>query len=140
LARTLRVELAYTGASASVIYPGWTATPIIDVAFGGSHIGTAMNMAALPGFLRQPIAPETLAKEIVKGMEKRKPHIVAPKRWLPFFWLRGVVNPATDWMLSRHQKLQSLIAELDRLTIANVKQLDIERRRRATKNKTEKKS
>lgn len=138
LARTLRVELAYTGASASVIYPGWTATPIIDVAFGGSQLATQMNETALPAFLRKPITPDTLANAIVKGIEKRQAHIVAPKRWLPLFWLRGVTNPATDWLLTRHGKLQALIAELDKLTAANVRRLDTARRQRAARKNTEK--
>lgn len=137
LARTLRVELAYTGASASVIYPGWTATPIIDVAFGGSSLATQMNQAALPAFLRQPITPVMLASTIIKGIEKRQAHIVAPKRWLPLFWLRGVTNPAIDWWLTRHGKLQSLIAELDKLAAANVKRIDTARRQRAARNKSE---
>lgn len=137
LARTLRVELAHTGASASVIYPGWTATPIIDVAFGGHSLATQMNETALPAFFRQPITPEALARTVIKGIEKRQAHIIAPKRWLPLFWLRGMTNPATDWLLTRHGKLQSLIAELDKLTAANVKRIDTARRQRAARNKSE---
>lgn len=140
LARSLRVELAHTGASASVIYPGWVATPIIDVAFGGSPLATQMIETALPAFLRQPITPQTLAARIVKGVEKRQPHIVAPARWRPVFWLRGLANPATDALLAGHSKLQSLVAELDRLTASNVKRIDTARRQRAAQHNTENKS
>ena len=38
LGRCLRTEIAYTGATASVVYPGWTATPIAKVAFGVTQL------------------------------------------------------------------------------------------------------
>src|SRR5699024_4537352 len=134
----LRVELAYTGASARVIYAGWTPTPIIDVAFGGRQLPTQMNATAWPPFLREPITPASLAKAIVPGMAERHARTGAPQRWLPLFWLRGVANPATDWLLTRHGKLQALIAELDKLTAANVRRLDTARRQRAARKNTEK--
>lgn len=113
LARSLRAELGGTGASASIIYPGWTATPIVDIAFGGHALATRMNETALPAFLRRPITPDTLASAIVAGMEKRQPHIIAPARWRPVFWLRGLINPLTDGQLVRHEKLQQLLRELE---------------------------
>ena len=38
LGRCLRTEIAYTGATAGVVYPGWTATPIAKVAFGVTQL------------------------------------------------------------------------------------------------------
>lgn len=38
LGRCLLTEIAYTGATASVVYPGWTATPIAKVAFGVTQL------------------------------------------------------------------------------------------------------
>lgn len=113
LTRSLRAELGSGGATASIIYPGWTATPITDIVFGGNALATRMNETALPAFLRRPITPEKLATSIVRGMQQRKPHIIAPARWRPIFWLRGVVNPLTDWHLTRHPALQRLICELE---------------------------
>ena len=66
LGRCLRTEIAYTGATASVVYPGWTATPIAKVAFGGNATVTKMIEAAFPAWLRKPISPEYMAQAIVK--------------------------------------------------------------------------
>src|SRR5699024_11885643 len=77
LARRLRVELAYTGASASVAYPGGTATPIIDIAFGGHALATRMNETSLPAVLRRTITPEAPAKAVVTSLRKRKTHTIA---------------------------------------------------------------
>lgn len=135
LARSLRVELAHTGASASVVYPGWTATPIIDVAFGGHALATRMNETALPAPLRRTITPEALAKTVVKGLRKRKAHIIAPARWRPLFWARGVVNPATDAWLAGHRTLQTMLAELDALARNNITAIAAARRARSASNR-----
>lgn len=66
LGRCLRTEIAYTDATASVVYPGWTATPIAKVAFGGNATVTKMIEAAFPAWLRKPISPEYMAQAIVK--------------------------------------------------------------------------
>ncbi len=113
LTRALRAELGGTGATASVVYPGWTATAIAKIAFGGHDLATRMNAAALPAFLRRPITPEQMAEAIVKGMQRREPRIIAPGRWTPIFMLRGVFNPLTDWYVSRHPGLQALLRELE---------------------------
>lgn len=113
LTRALRAELGGTGATASVVYPGWTATAIAKIAFGGHDLATRMNAAALPEFLRRPITPEQMAKAIVKGMQRREARIIAPGRWTPIFMLRGVFNPVTDWYVSRHPGLQALLRELE---------------------------
>ena len=113
LTRTLGAELGGTGATASVVYPGWTATAIAKIAFGGNDLATRMNEKALPGFLRRPIPPEQVAQAIVDGIRTRNPRIVAPRRWVPVFMLRGVFNPLTDYYLSRHRGLQQLLGELE---------------------------
>lgn len=133
LFRSLRAELGGTGASASIIYPGWTETPIARIAFGGNDLATRMNQLAMPSFLRKPIRPEQLATSIVQGLQKRQPHIIAPARWRPLFWLRGVFNPAADWYLTRHPKLQQLIHELESLTERQVHSLEQARNKRRKK-------
>ncbi|EMG6358067.1 SDR family NAD(P)-dependent oxidoreductase [Acinetobacter baumannii] len=113
LGRCLRTEIAYTGATASVVYPGWTATPIAKVAFGGNATVTKMIEAAFPAWLRKPISPEYMAQAIVKGVQRRQPRIFAPVRWVPFSILRGMFNAASDAMVVRHKKLQGLLQQLE---------------------------
>lgn len=113
LARALAAELGGTGATAGVVYPGWTATDIARIAFGGHDLATKLNEKALPGFLRRPITAAQVADAIVTGLQRRAPRIIAPRRWVPLFLLRGIVNPLSDRYLSRHAGLQQLLGELE---------------------------
>ncbi|MDI9901485.1 SDR family NAD(P)-dependent oxidoreductase [Rhodococcus sp. IEGM 1409] len=114
IGRALRTELSGTGASAGVLYPGWVATPIADIAFGGDAIATSLVSRAFPGFLRRPITPEKLSRAVVRGVGRRAPRIQVPGRWIPVSWLRGMVNPVSDFILEHDSEVTRLTAELDR--------------------------
>ncbi len=116
LGRALRAELAPHGATAGVLYPGWTNTPIIKPAFGGSAIATEMLKYAYPRWLRTPISPERVATATVHGIERRSAQIVVPGRWIPFSMLRGIVNPLFDRTVEHDPKLRQLVLELERAT------------------------
>lgn len=113
ITRALQVELGATKASASVVYPGWTATALAKIAFGGNDLATQMNEAILPAFLRRQITPEQMASAIIKGIEARRPRIIAPGRWVPISLARGVFSAVTDWTLPRHSHFQSLLQQLE---------------------------
>jgi NAD(P)-dependent dehydrogenase (short-subunit alcohol dehydrogenase family) len=113
LGRSLRAELAGTGASASVLYPGWTATPIAKVAFGGHAVATKLVNTAMPAPLRRPIPPETVAQALVRGLASRQARIFAPRRWVPLSWLRGVFMFAGDAHLDRHKRVQGLVRKVE---------------------------
>jgi NAD(P)-dependent dehydrogenase (short-subunit alcohol dehydrogenase family) len=84
LARSLRAELGGTGATASVLYPGWVATSIAKVGFGGNALATKLIEKGFPAPLRRPIQPDDVAKGVVKGLRARQPRIMVPFRWAPF--------------------------------------------------------
>lgn len=113
LGRALRLELAGTGATAGVLYPGWIATPIVEVAFGGDEIATALVAKGFPSPLRRPISPDTLARGVVRGIERRAPRIQVPARWIPMSLLRGIINPVYDAILGRDAEVRRLVAQLD---------------------------
>ncbi|XQE65666.1 SDR family NAD(P)-dependent oxidoreductase [Pseudomonas sp. P3C3] len=113
LIRSLRTELGATGASASVLYPGWTETAIAKVAFGGNAIATEMNRTALPAFLRRTIPPEQVAQGVVRGLQKRQPRIAVPARWAPISMMRGLFNMFADRLLTRNTHLHRLIGQLE---------------------------
>ncbi|HBP6832637.1 TPA: SDR family NAD(P)-dependent oxidoreductase [Pseudomonas aeruginosa] len=124
LSRSLRVELGATGASASVLYPGWVDTAIAKVAFGGNAIATEMNETLLPSFIRRPIPPKQVARAVVRGLQKRKPRIIVPTRLVPFSMLRGLFNMITDWHMQRHSRLQKLLQQLESEVARTRKQVD----------------
>ncbi|MGF0311572.1 MULTISPECIES: SDR family NAD(P)-dependent oxidoreductase [Nocardiaceae] len=113
LGRALRTELAGTKATAGVLYPGWVATPIAEVAFGGDDVATAMTARAFPAPLLRPITPDKLARVAVRGIGRRAPRIAVPGRWIPISILRGIVNPIMDATMERDAELIRLTAELD---------------------------
>jgi NAD(P)-dependent dehydrogenase (short-subunit alcohol dehydrogenase family) len=113
LGRALRAELAPHGATASVLYPGWTDTPMIKAAFGGSPAATEMLRHAYPKALRTPIPPDRIAAATVRGIERRSARIIVPARWIPISLLRGIVNALTDPVLERDPTIKRLILELE---------------------------
>src|SRR5271166_4251304 len=115
--RALRAELAGTGATVGVLYPGWVKTPIANVAFGGHKAATELVEMGFPGFLRKPIAPERVAAAVVRGVQSRAPRIMAPARWITLSLLRGIVNVFSDQMLDRRQAIQSKVREIEIETI-----------------------
>ncbi len=114
LGRALRTELAYRGASAGVLYPGWVDTNIAKVAMRDPGPIKELADHAFRGPLGRPIKPERVAKAIANGMEKQAPRIIVPRRWVPFSMLRGLFNMATDAIMERDAKIQGVIERIDR--------------------------
>lgn len=111
--RSLRAELAGTGATAGVLYPGWVSTAIAKSAFGGNAEATELVKLAYPGVLRAPIQPERIAEAVVKGIQARSARINCPRRWIPISIFRGVFNLLTDWTLDRDKRIQALIRKME---------------------------
>ncbi|GGF40625.1 SDR family NAD(P)-dependent oxidoreductase [Williamsia phyllosphaerae] len=113
IGRALRVELAAHGASAGVLYPGWVATPIADVAFGKDDLATALVARAFPAPLRTPIAPERVGRAVAAGIERRAARVQIPRRWIPVATLRGIINPLLDRSLRRDTTLIDLVRQVE---------------------------
>ena len=113
LGRALRAELAGTGASASVLYPGWTATPITELAFGGQIPASELIESAFPAVLRKQVQPEEIATALVAGLATRSAAIIAPARWKPLSMLRGVMSPLSDALLARSDKIHRLVRDIE---------------------------
>jgi NAD(P)-dependent dehydrogenase (short-subunit alcohol dehydrogenase family) len=107
--RALRAELAGTGATATVLYPGWIKTPMTRVAFGANPHASELIEKVFPAPFRQLITPEVVALAVTQGLAKRAPRIIVPKRWAPFAALRGLLNMYTDRMFDRRSDLQAII-------------------------------
>ncbi|OBK85072.1 SDR family NAD(P)-dependent oxidoreductase [Mycolicibacter sinensis] len=112
LGRCLRAELAPYGASASVLYPGWTKTPITDSTKSDDLVDQLFKH-----FYRGPLGhfsePEVIAAGLVTGLQKRSPRIFAPRPWSAYSALRGILNPLTDALVSRDKFGHDLIQQLE---------------------------
>jgi NAD(P)-dependent dehydrogenase (short-subunit alcohol dehydrogenase family) len=111
LGRSLRVELASHGASATVAYFGWVDTNMVQDAL--SQPDAQKLNEGIPSFLMKRIKPDEAAAAFVRGIEERAPRVFAPKWWRYISALRGIVNPLIDARQERDLKTQRLLAEID---------------------------
>jgi NAD(P)-dependent dehydrogenase (short-subunit alcohol dehydrogenase family) len=112
LGRALRVELVPHGAGASVAYFGFIDTEMVHRALDADALGEQL-MAAIPGPLRKRLAPQAAGEAIVRGIERRQPRIIRPRRWTVVSVLRGMLNPLTDAQMERDAATQAIVRDLD---------------------------
>jgi NAD(P)-dependent dehydrogenase (short-subunit alcohol dehydrogenase family) len=110
--RALRAELVQHGASASVAYFGFIDTEMIHQAIDRDPLAHAM-LDSFPKPLRKRLAPAVAGEAIVRGIERRRPRIIRPRRWAPVSVLRGVLNPLTDAQIERDETTQANLREID---------------------------
>jgi NAD(P)-dependent dehydrogenase (short-subunit alcohol dehydrogenase family) len=112
LGRALRVELAQHGASASVAYFGFIDTEMVHRSLDADPLAERM-MAAVPKPLRKRLAPQVAGEAIVRGIERRRPRIIRPRRWTVVSVLRGILGPLGDAQMERDAATQAIVRELD---------------------------
>jgi NAD(P)-dependent dehydrogenase (short-subunit alcohol dehydrogenase family) len=112
--RSLRAELAGTGATAGVLYPGWVSTRLSKAGFGSDELVTRMLNRAFPWPYNVAVTPERIAAAVVRGMQTRAARITVPKRWAPLSWFRGIAAPLSDALLDRDDKIHSMMRALER--------------------------
>jgi NAD(P)-dependent dehydrogenase (short-subunit alcohol dehydrogenase family) len=112
LGRALRVELVPHGAGASVAYFGFIDTEMVHRGLDDDPLAPKMKQA-LPAVLRKRLSPAQAGEAIARGIERRAPRIIAPKRWVPLSALRGLINPLLDDLLVKDAAVQSIVRELD---------------------------
>jgi len=112
LGRALRVELAPHGASASVAYFGFIDTEMVRRAIDGDLLAGEM-LTTFPAPLRKRIQPAAAGEAIVRGIERRQPRIIRPRRWTAVSVLRGILGPLSDAQLERDQRARAFLRQLD---------------------------
>jgi NAD(P)-dependent dehydrogenase (short-subunit alcohol dehydrogenase family) len=111
LGRSLRVELAPHGASASVAYFGWVDTKLVQDAFDQEDGGRIRELS--PDFLLKRITPAEAGAGLVRGIEERAPRVFVPKWWRYVSAFRGLINPLLDKRMESDAKTAALIRDLD---------------------------
>jgi NAD(P)-dependent dehydrogenase (short-subunit alcohol dehydrogenase family) len=110
--RALRVELSHHGASASVAYFGFIDTEMVHRAIDDDELAHAM-LATFPKPLHKRLDPAVAGEAIVRGIERRAPRIIQPRRWAIMSALRGIVNPLSDARLANELAAKGLLGQLD---------------------------
>jgi NAD(P)-dependent dehydrogenase (short-subunit alcohol dehydrogenase family) len=111
LGRALRVELAPHGASATVAYFGFVDTRMVREGLAdpvSQHI-----LELLPAFMKKRISAADAGAAIVSGIERRSPRVIAPRWWIVYSRLRGMLNPMLDRRLERDGRFQSVVREAE---------------------------
>jgi NAD(P)-dependent dehydrogenase (short-subunit alcohol dehydrogenase family) len=112
LGRALRVELAPHGASASVAYFGYIDTEMVRIGIDADPI-FERSKRVIPAVLRKRLTPEQAGEAVARGIERRAPRIIAPKRWAALSVLRGIINPLVDERMLKDPNVQAIVRELD---------------------------
>ncbi|MGA2320347.1 MAG: short-chain dehydrogenase/reductase [Solirubrobacteraceae bacterium] len=113
LGRALRVELHQHGASASVAYFGFIDTEMVHRAIDQDPLAHRMLESILPKVLQKRLAPSVAGEAIARGIERRQPRIIRPRRWAVNSALRGILNPLTDAQMERDETTQQNLREAD---------------------------
>src|SRR5947209_2852769 len=112
LGRALRVELVQHGASASVAYFGFIDTEMVHQAIDHDPLAPTM-FENMPRVLRKRLQPSAAGEAIVRGIERRQPPIIRPRRWTALSLLRGITGPLGDKQLERDAATQDVLRSLD---------------------------
>jgi NAD(P)-dependent dehydrogenase (short-subunit alcohol dehydrogenase family) len=111
LGRTLRSELSIHGASATTAYFGFIDTAMVHGALDKNPLGEQM-MAVVPKPLRKRLPPSAAGEGIVRAIERRRPWVILPKRWIALEALRGL-NVVFDDLALKHRPVVDLLRRLD---------------------------
>lgn len=112
LGRALRIELVPHGAGASVAYFGFIDTQMVQQALDADPAMDKLS-ELIPKALMKRLTPAQAGEAVARGITRRAPRIIVPKRWAAFSTLRGIVNPMLDSYMVRDAKTQAIVRELD---------------------------
>jgi NAD(P)-dependent dehydrogenase (short-subunit alcohol dehydrogenase family) len=113
LGRALRLELVQHGASASVAYFGFIETEMVRKAIDEDPVAQTMLADLLPKPLRKHLPATAAGEAIARGIERRRPRIIRPRRWAAMSVLRGIISPLTDARMERDETAQANLRKLD---------------------------
>jgi NAD(P)-dependent dehydrogenase (short-subunit alcohol dehydrogenase family) len=110
--RALRVELVPHGASASVAYFGFIDTEMVHRAIDQDPLASSM-LTVLPKPFHKRLSAAAAGEAIARGIERRSPRIIRPRRWTLLSMARGVINPLGDIQMERDAGMQEQVVALD---------------------------
>ncbi|MFJ6252752.1 MULTISPECIES: SDR family NAD(P)-dependent oxidoreductase [unclassified Streptomyces] len=107
LCDTLRLEVAHTGVTVGSAHPTFFKTPLMD---GVMAQPASMRIWNNHTGMWKLIPIETVVNEIVRGIERRAAHVVAPRSNQLAAYIPGVIQTVADRMQFRHKTVQEALA------------------------------
>lgn len=108
LARGFRLELAVHGVTVTTAYFGVVETQMARATLDESAQGRELD-ELLPRPLRRRISAQAAAGTIVRAVERRTEHSMAPLAWEPYSLLRGLLNPVLDTVLAVSPDIHGMV-------------------------------
>ena len=112
LGRALRIELAAVGATAGLAYYGVVDTELARGTLDENPLGVRIGKL-LPWPLNRRLSSDRAAELLVRSVCARRARLIAPAVWLPYFWLRGILDPVLAWKLTRDRTVAKIMRELE---------------------------
>ena len=112
LGRALRIELAAVGATAGLAYYGVVDTELARGTLDENPIGVRIGKL-LPWPLNRRLSSDRAAELLVRSVCARRARLIAPAVWLPYFWLRGILDHVLAWKLTRDRTVAKIMRELE---------------------------
>ena len=109
LGRALRIELAPHGASATVAYFGFVDTHMVQRILDDES--ASERDVLLPAFVLKRITPEAAAEAVAVAIARRRARVIAPRYWAALSTLRGIVNPALDFLSAHDRRVIAMIRD-----------------------------
>ncbi|MEV5003765.1 SDR family NAD(P)-dependent oxidoreductase [Nocardioides sp. LML1-1-1.1] len=119
LARAMRIELAPSGVSVGVIHFGFVDTGLVR-AFAADPLNEALE-GVLPAVGLTKATPADAAAALVDSIERRRPRLIYPARFVPVYLMRGLIGPVVDAYLVHSPRSRSVLRSIvdnDRATSA----------------------
>jgi NAD(P)-dependent dehydrogenase (short-subunit alcohol dehydrogenase family) len=113
LGRALRIELAAHAVTVGISYFGIVDTALARTTLDDDPMGQRIG-ELLPWPLNQRIDAGQAAASIVDAVGRRKASSTVPRVWMPYAWLRGVINVVLDQQLAANPAVATIIRQLER--------------------------
>lgn len=118
LARAFKLELSTHGVTVTTAYFGIVDTQLARATLDHNSVGEALHQR-LPHFLKSRLTPTRAAEILVTAVKRRATTVVAPAGWLPYAWLRGLVNPVVDKCIANDTSLHKLLEDVEQHSLKN---------------------
>jgi NAD(P)-dependent dehydrogenase (short-subunit alcohol dehydrogenase family) len=107
----LRVELAPSGARVGCAYFGFIDTDLVRGSF--AHPSTQALTAVMPKFVAQAAPLSQAIDAIERGVARRSARVWAPRYVGGALVLRGLLQPVSEWRVTRSRRLAQALALAD---------------------------
>jgi NAD(P)-dependent dehydrogenase (short-subunit alcohol dehydrogenase family) len=111
MTNSLRVELAPSGARVGCAYFGFIDTDLVKASF--AHPSTQALTAVMPKFVARPAPLSEAVDAIERGVARRSARIWAPRFVGGALAFRGLLQPVSEWRVTRSRRLPKALMLAD---------------------------